>query len=187
MNVTQQEICTATKWVVVSQPFNQVNVSVIMATAGLRRQTFYDFFRDKYDVLGFIYREEIDHAAAYCRHYEYWPQTLTSILRYFDDNRAFYQRVLSLDVQNAPADVIRRHISTMIADVLTDMGRTEHISVADTYVKFLQSILSEALITALQDWILSRNPASLRDENEWLYHYLQDGFNGLVERQRVEA
>ncbi|KRM87886.1 TetR/AcrR family transcriptional regulator C-terminal domain-containing protein [Lacticaseibacillus thailandensis] len=185
MNRTQQKICTATKLVVVAHPFNQVNVSAIMAAAGLRRQTFYDYFRDKYDVLGFIYREEVAAAATYCRHYAYWPQTLRSMLRYFDANRAFYQRVLTLDMQNAPANVIQAHLRTTIGDVLADMQSTEHIHLAPAYVQFIQSVQSVALLAALQEWIGAAEPVTLAVENARLYRYLQDGLNGLAHSARA--
>ena len=104
---TKTKIIDATKRLVVSQPFSGINVTTIMQAAGLRRQTFYDYFRDKYDVLGTIYSTEVAAAAHYCGHYQYWPQTVASIVAYFCTNRAFYQRVLRIDEQYAPEQVIQ--------------------------------------------------------------------------------
>ncbi|MFD1431016.1 TetR/AcrR family transcriptional regulator C-terminal domain-containing protein [Lacticaseibacillus mingshuiensis] len=179
---TKETICAATKREVLTRPFSAITVTTIMQEAGLRRQTFYDHFRDKYDVLAYIYQTEVDNAAAYCRTYRYWPQTVARILQYFAANGAFYRQVLMLDVQNAPAEVIQTHFAAMFGDILHDMGQAEHLTLDDTDLTFTQNMLAAAMFSAVKAWLLATDPAPLADETAQLQQYLADQFAGLLQR-----
>lgn len=178
---TKETICAATKREVLTRPFSAITVTTIMQEAGLRRQTFYDHFRDKYDVLAYIYQTEVDSAAAYCRTYRYWPQTVARILQYFQANDAFYRQVLMLDVQNAPAEVIKMHFATMFGDILHDMGKAEHLTLDTADLTFLKNVLAAGMVAAIKAWLLAANPAPLA-ETAQLQQYLADQFNGLLQR-----
>ncbi|MCI1985116.1 MAG: TetR/AcrR family transcriptional regulator C-terminal domain-containing protein [Lactobacillus sp.] len=184
---TKTKIADATKRLVISQPFTAINVTTIMREAGLRRQTFYDYFRDKYDVLGAIYASEVAAAAHYCGHYRYWPQTVASIVAYFAANRAFYQRVLQIDEQNAPEQVIRQHLQTMVADIFTTMGQAETVVIDTAYCGFVKTLLGDALLAGLKSWLLAPTPVSAAQETTYLQAYFQDEINGFLLRARKLA
>ncbi|WP_125706580.1 TetR/AcrR family transcriptional regulator C-terminal domain-containing protein [Lacticaseibacillus daqingensis] len=181
---TQQRITEATKQLVVGTPFSEINVTSIMKTAGLRRQTFYDYYRDKYDVLGDIYQHEIDAAVQYCGNYRYWPRTLHTMLAYFATNAAFYRVALAIDEQNAPEDVILGHLQHMIGQILHDMGAAETVTVDEVYIAFLQGMLSHAFVAALKAWLndLKRPPVTTLEAQ--LSTFLTDGFNGFLARAK---
>ncbi len=181
---TKTKIKDATKQLVISQPFSSINVTTIMRLAGLRRQTFYDYFRDKYDILGEIYATEVAQAAHYCGHYQYWPQTVASIVAYFGTNRAFYRRVLTIDEQNAPEQVIQHHLQTMVQDIFKTMGAAEQVIIDTTYCQFLKTMLGDALLAGIKNWVLAPKPDSVAQETAYLQAYFQDGINGFLLRAR---
>ncbi|WP_461215156.1 TetR/AcrR family transcriptional regulator C-terminal domain-containing protein [Lacticaseibacillus sp. GG6-2] len=181
---TKTKIEDATKRLVVSQPFANINVTTIMQVAGLRRQTFYDYFRDKYDVLGEIYATEVAQAAHYCGHYQYWPQTVASIVAYFGTNRAFYQRVLTIDEQNAPEQIIQTHLQNMVADIFKTMGDAEQVIIDTQYCQFLKTMLGDALLAGIKAWLLAEAPVTIAQETANLQAYIQDGINGFLLRAR---
>ena len=181
---TQTKIEDATKRLVISQPFGSINVTTIMQAVGLRRQTFYDYFRDKYDVLGEIYATEVAQAAHYCGHYQYWPQTIASIVAYFDTNRAFYQRVLTIDEQNAPEQIIQAHLQTMVQDIFKTMAEAEQVIIDTAYCQFLKTMLGDALLAGIKNWVLAADPVSSDQETAYLQAYFQDGINGFLLRAR---
>lgn len=181
---TKTKIKDATKRLVVAQPFSSINVTTIMQQAGLRRQTFYDYYRDKYDVLGDIYSSEVAAAAHYCGHYQYWPQTVASIVAYFGTNRAFYQRVIQIDEQNAPETVIQAHLRQMVADIFKTMGEAEQVLIDTSYCKFLKDLLGAALLSGIKEWFLADDPVPVQQETEYLQAYFQDGINGFLLRAR---
>ncbi|MCI1914426.1 MAG: TetR/AcrR family transcriptional regulator C-terminal domain-containing protein [Bifidobacteriaceae bacterium] len=177
------KIATATKDLVVTHDFGSITVADIVTTAGLRRrQTFYDYFRDKYDVLEWIYRTEITEVAPNCTTYRNWPSTLRRMLHYFDENQPFYRKVLELDERNAPEEVIARHISEMIGIIFSDLGETEHLLINDSYCTFLQRMLSSALLDELKAHLTSDKHETTDEEIADLRRYIEDGINGLLLR-----
>ncbi|WP_179396053.1 TetR/AcrR family transcriptional regulator C-terminal domain-containing protein [Lacticaseibacillus absianus] len=181
---TQQRIIDATKQLVVSEAFSEINVTSIMKAAGLRRQTFYDYYRDKYDVLGDIYQHEIDAAVQYCGNYRYWTRTLHTMLAYFAANAAFYAVVLRIDEQNAPEDVIVSHLHRMIGQILRDMGAAEMIVVDPAYVDFLQGLLSHAFVAALKQWLAATPRPAVATLEAQLNTFVADGFAGTLARAK---
>ncbi|WP_343031830.1 TetR/AcrR family transcriptional regulator C-terminal domain-containing protein [Secundilactobacillus folii] len=181
---TKEKIMAATKQLVASQPFNNITVTTIMTVTGMRRQSFYDHFRDKYDVLAAIYSTEVKRAVRYCGNYRFWPQTLLSMLQYFDDNRYFYQHVLKLDVQNAPEEVIKAHLRSMVGSIFKSLGDYEKVSIDSDYCSFLQGTLGAALYHSLKKWLYESNAVSLQTEYQFLKYYLEDGINGFLLRTR---
>lgn len=181
---TKLRIAKATKQLVISQPFESISVTNIMATANLRRQTFYDYFHDKYAVLDWIYTTEINEAVKYCNTYRYWPQTLLKMMTYFENNRLFYQKVIILDQQNAPEDVIASHLRQMIGNIFIDLSKKEQLPINNDYCKFLQALLSRTLLAELKRFLQPDSPINLHDEVTNLRHYLDDGINGMLLRTR---
>lgn len=181
---TKAKIMAATKQLVVSQPFDKITVTTIMTVTGMRRQSFYDHFRDKYDVLAEIYSTEVKAAVRYCGNYQFWPQTLLAMLTYFDSNRTFYQHVLELDVQNAPEAVILEHLKTMVGQIFTSLGKFEKISIDTSYCDFLQKTLGGTLFLSLKDWLYRPDDVDLQMEYQYLKAYLEDGINGFLLRTK---
>ncbi|WP_268912337.1 dihydroxyacetone kinase transcriptional activator DhaS [Lentilactobacillus sp. SPB1-3] len=179
--LTKQRIANATKQLVLTKPFNQISVTNIMQTANLRRQTFYDFFHDKYDVLQWVYQSEVKEAVSRCTEYKTWPETMVKLLTYFNDNRQFYQRVIQIDDQNAPEEIIQEHIQNMIGSILADMARQKHINVDDDYFQFVQEMLSTSLVMRLKRF-LKDDSSNLVLEAKQIQFYLQDEINGLLLR-----
>lgn len=194
-------IAAATKELVASYDFDAITVSTITQAAGLkRRQTFYDYFRDKYDVLEWIYRTEVTEVAPNCTSYVNWPSTLRRMLTYFFENRRFYATVLQIDERNAPEEIIEQHIAQMIGTIFSDLAATEHLNADDEYCAFLQRMLSTALlqeITAFLTQAQSEEPSTsqtatqMRAQSQSLLietevanirRYIEDGINGLLLR-----
>lgn len=181
---TKNKIAQATKSLVVSDPFDRISVTSIMKTANLRRQSFYDYFHDKYDVLAWIYQTETDTAIKHCGNYRFWPQTLRRMLTYFAENHDFYRQLLPLDVQNAPETIIKTHLQTMIGSIFVSMGEAEHIAIDTDYCRFLQRTLGDSLYASVDQWLTNPDPQSMATQYQFLRHYLEDGMNGLLMRSK---
>lgn len=181
---TKLKIANATKHLVASQPFDHISVTSIMEAAQLRRQTFYDYFHDKYDVLDWIYTVEINEAVKYCNTYRYWPQTLLKMMTYFEENREFYQKVIEIDEQNAPEKVITNHIRQMVGNIFIDLSKKEQLPINTDYCSFLQELLSRTLLSELKRFLRPDSHLNLHDEVANLRDYLDDGINGLLLRTR---
>ncbi|WP_338214593.1 TetR/AcrR family transcriptional regulator C-terminal domain-containing protein [Lacticaseibacillus salsurivasis] len=175
-------IVQTTKALVGTMPLTQINVTTIMKQAGLRRQTFYDYYRDKYDVLGDIYRTEIDADVWYCGDYRRWPQTVHAMLAYFDANRDFYRQALQLDEQNAPETYIRAHLEEMCRTILRDLQHAEQLALSADYQQFLAAALADMSLGVLRRFLLTApaEPVAVVERN--LSSLIADNLAGLKAR-----
>lgn len=180
---TKQRIATATKDLVEHQDFSSITVTTIMKSAQLRRQTFYDHFRDKYDVLEWIYQSEIGNQAKRIS-FASWSKTLHDMVSYFAQNRKFYRAVLAIDGQNAPAEIIRDHFQTVVCAALVSMSREEKVTLGGEYCVFMRELLADGLMNELCRWMCGDAQRSTADESEFLQTYIEDQVNGMLLRRR---
>ena len=57
--ITKKKIAKAFKQLLKTEQFDKISVRKIMEVADIRRQTFYDHFLDKYDLLSWIFVTEL--------------------------------------------------------------------------------------------------------------------------------
>jgi probable dihydroxyacetone kinase regulator len=179
---TQQMIATAFKQLMVEQPFNKISVTTIMNKTGIRRQTFYDYFPDKYALLDWIYDQEIGVYIDEHLSYIHWTQVLAQLFNYFDANRAFYQNALSIEGQNAFERHFIHHVHQLINRIIQDLASAHHITLSTDYQAFLLSFLSNALVAYTAEWLRSRHPQSVSKVITALKMTLTDTINGLLLR-----
>lgn len=93
-------IAEAMKTLMRSNPIEKITIRQIQEAAGVSRRSFYRYFRDKFDLLEWIYNYE------FCRYVEVLPEK--SIWDYYPDilkglrsDPAFYYRAFSFQGQNS--------------------------------------------------------------------------------------
>lgn len=77
----------ALKELMLAKPINKISVREITDSCKISRHTFYNHFRDMYDLLGYLYRTEvIDDLYRFC-HTATWKQAVLLVLNYTCENR----------------------------------------------------------------------------------------------------
>jgi probable dihydroxyacetone kinase regulator len=180
---TQNAIADATKQLVEQQGFASVTVTTIMNAAHLRRQTFYDHFKDKYDVVAWIYQNEAHGVTGHVQSGN-WTAVLKSLVQYFDNNRRFYRDILAVEGQNAPAAVVRECFKSIICNGLLSLSREEQVTIGGQYCQFMRELLADGVMQELQRWMTALNPRTAQQENEFLRTFIEDQINGLLLRRR---
>ncbi|WP_424348963.1 dihydroxyacetone kinase transcriptional activator DhaS [Latilactobacillus sp. 5-91] len=180
--VIQKEIATAFKTLMVDTPFKQISVTLIMRTAGIRRQTFYDYFPDKYALLTWIYDQEIGEYVADHLTYPHWTIILEQLLTYFEDNRTFYQNAITIDGQNSFETHFKHHLRQLVQIIIDDLTQLHHLTLSPTYQQFLLDYLSGAIVAYTASWLRTDQPQSIRQVSAALQITLTDTINGLLLR-----
>ena len=74
--ITKKRITKAFRDLLATREFDKISIVDIMESAGIRRQTFYNHFLDKYELLDWIFENDLteyitnnfyDHFISYCR------------------------------------------------------------------------------------------------------------------------
>ena len=116
--ITKKVIAYALKDLMKTKDFEKISIKEIMEHADYRRQTFYDHFSDKFELLDWIYKQEITEIISDFLTYEHWSKTIPRMLHYFEKNKEFYQKSLLIKENNSFDFYFSKHIQEFIKHIL---------------------------------------------------------------------
>lgn len=85
--VTRQAICGALKQLMAQKPLERITVAEIMDSCGMRRQHFYYYFTDIYDLLRWAFENEALELARCQVDRQGWQEGFLRLFRYIAENR----------------------------------------------------------------------------------------------------
>ena len=93
-DLTRQAIVTSTKILVSERPLEKVSVLDIVRHCGINRNTFYYYFKDKYDVMEWIFRMEVEPVLAPALAEKRLAPSVTALCSHMKQEKAFYTNAL---------------------------------------------------------------------------------------------
>ena len=186
-STTQKQIAAAFKTLMLNVPFKQISVTLIMQQAQLRRQTFYDYFKDKYDLLAWIFNTEAGADLAENLDYEHWTSSLLDLLRYLAANRLFYRNALATSEQNSFDRYFLAHTKHLTDKVVHDLLQTKNIPLTGAYLSFLREYFSRAVVSVIIHWLQSNRPATPEYLSHQLQAVIEDTISGFLNRVQKEV
>ena len=151
--ITKKVIAHALKDLMSHQPFQKISISEIMHTADMRRQTFYDHFMDKYDLLAWIYTQETKENIEDFLDYEHWTKSITRLLYYLAENKAFYQNALMVKEQNDFEEIFFNHSKKLIETIVIDIKKNQTINLEHQDLDFYCSFYAHAFVGVIIAWL----------------------------------
>jgi probable dihydroxyacetone kinase regulator len=145
--ITQKALAIAMKELMTALPFTKISVQDICQKCGISRKSFYYHFRDKYDLISWIFYTEYLCVAANKKYNDCW-QYLLDLCEYLYRNKTFYLRAFAITGQNAFTEyfyeVSRPYISDFLEPMLFDNDNNR------SYMTFFADIPLLAIIRWLQ-------------------------------------
>ncbi|MGX6970627.1 dihydroxyacetone kinase transcriptional activator DhaS [Vagococcus bubulae] len=92
--ITKKVIAYSLKDLLKTTPYQKISIKDIMSNAEYRRQTFYDHFTDKEDLIIWIYQQELTEIVEHFINYDHWTVIIKRLVDYFKKNKLFYQKTL---------------------------------------------------------------------------------------------
>ena len=121
--------------------FVNIGVQDIVKNCNVSRTAFYNHFKDKYDLVGWIYRSDTEQICEGISNLE-WREYHTKILEYMQKEREFYNNVSAYRGQNCISDYVTTYcILCMEQQLKRALGVVE---------------LSEDIETSIYMWNLAR-------------------------------
>ena len=125
VDITKKEIATAFKNLMEKKSFDSITVSEIMSVCGLNRLTFYYHFQDKYDLLDWLYQNEIVNVMKTDLSFETWPDNLFNVLTLVRENKRYYRNALiggKGEFADYVVDTFRQILSGAIEKIAEEAG-----------------------------------------------------------------
>lgn len=179
-NQTKQTLAAAMKDLMKREHFAKISVGDICQACRMNRKSFYYHFRDKYDLVNWIFQTEFLEAVQRRPYDSAWP-LIQELCDYFYENRAFYHNALSVQGQNSFQDYFREVLDPVFRSYAVDLFDGEAPDDGDT--SFFINFLSDALIAAMLRWLSSRDCMPPARFTELLQLSARGGANILSHRE----
>ena len=102
-NVTKKALTDAMKQLMKEKAFEKISVTDICECCGMNRKSFYYHFKDKYDLVNWIYYTEFIMMAGLRQFSSAWD-LLEAVADLFYRSQDFYRRALEIEGQNSFRD-----------------------------------------------------------------------------------
>lgn len=149
--LTKKALADSLKKLLTHLPFNKITVTEICQECGMHRQSFYYHFKDKYELVNWIFHDEFVNPMLKNPDLIGRLKFLQEICQYFYDNRDFYRKVLAINEQNSFSEYLSHFLQKVFYQYFRNiLGSIEDI---DFYIDFY----TDAMISTIKRWISSEN------------------------------
>lgn len=120
--ITKRHIATTLKEMVRQQGFSSLSVGELIRRCDISRNTFYYHFRDKYEVVSWIFYDEVRPFLAQFDRLENWTAGLSELCLYLQASREFYIPMLEVEGQNSFCECLTHFYQDLIYALLLKQG-----------------------------------------------------------------
>lgn len=167
---TKSMFAAALKELLKTRQLKNLRVNDICAWCGAKRQTFYYHFRDKYNLVAWIYWKDLETSV---REYSgnLCEEQLACLLNRLDAERAFYRKVFSETAQNSLDDSIYRYNVEKTEELLK-----QHLEENSINEELLFSIRyhAAAWVACMRQWVVSSSPCPAAELAAAIYRNMPD-------------
>jgi len=146
-SITKQALANSIKELMLEKPLSKINVGDIVKRCNLSRKSFYYHFKDKYDLVNWIFYTEFVSKFQNGTDILGW-ELLEDICNFFYENKVFYRNALEVRGQNSFYDYFGEVLSTIIE--LHFKNAFENHQNSSFYVVFF----TDAIRTSITRWLL---------------------------------
>lgn len=149
--VTKCLIATALKETMQNVSLADITVSSLVEKTGINRKTFYNHFKDKYDLVNWIFCDEVAVNIAGYYKLATWPQASLMLCYYIRANALFYTSALRYSGQNSLVQYLEGFFYEKTAVLCKEAVGSNTFSKAD--FDFAVDYLSHASFCVFLTWI----------------------------------
>ncbi len=146
--MTKKVLAYALKRLMASRPLSKITVGDICEACDMNRKSFYYHFRDKYDLVNWIfYTEFFDE---FHRDTSNGPDAMLRLCEFFEKHRDFYRNALAQRGQDSFYEYLGQVISPVINNRLAPYFAT------DPYRDFYTDLMMHIYRDAIVRWVMDR-------------------------------
>ncbi len=174
-NMTKKALASALKELMKTVPFSKISVGDICNMCEMNRKSFYYHFKDKYDLINWIYTSEFV-VGLQNKIYDSEWNILEDLCDYFYENRDFYRKALQIEGQNSFYDYFRDVLKTVFTEYIKDVF--ENCENSEFYVTFY----SDAFVASIVRWISDKDCMKPQEYTVLLHSCLMDFAKAIMNR-----
>jgi len=148
--LTKRALASALKELMAEVSFDKINVGHICEKCDMNRKSFYYHFKDKYDLVNWIFDVEFISIVSRNRNDDHW-ELFETLSDYFYENRSFYRKALKITGQNSFSEHFREFLFPLLKKRLEEIA-----SIKDIH-DFGVLLLVDVIICAFERWLSEKN------------------------------
>ena len=155
--ITKRALADALKAQLEEEPFAKISVGDICARCDMNRNSFYYHFKDKFELVNWIFDTEFLEAVAQQPSGEY-KAFMQQLLHYLYENRDFYRKMLKVQGANSfseqLAQLVEAHMKDLIAVQMEELS--DQIP-AQVVHQFHLTFVTDCIVCAVERWLMDKN------------------------------
>lgn len=153
-NTTKNVLAAALKEVMAEKPLEKIGIGEICERCGMNRKSFYYHFKDKYDLVNWIFDTEFM-AAAGAETYERRVDLLLELCQYFYENRRFYCNALHIRGQNSFLEHFHDLVRAAVIQRLTQVSELQELQ---ELPDFCIDFMADGFTCTIARWLYEKDP-----------------------------
>ena len=146
-NLTKSALSAAMKELMAKHPMEKIKIGDIVGLCNMNRQSFYYHFRDKYDLVNWIYYTEFVEKIQNSLEDLGW-ELIEKMCEFFYENRAFYSNALRVKGQNSFSEYFDEVMHPLIHSQIKDTFKDEPNQ------EFCAIFFADAIRVSITKWLL---------------------------------
>lgn len=176
-NTTKEIISHSFKKLACDKVIDKISITNIMDQTDYRRQTFYDHFDDKYDLITWIFSYEISELIELISVWERREDTLFYLLKYLEENKVYYKRMFSNIKMDSFKDYFVYSIKKEIRTIVKDYYKNHvHSAYNQNSMEITTDFYAYGLSEMLYRWVLKDCVPQTNDFHELLIQAIPTKF-----------
>ena len=150
--MTKNLISDSLKTLMNKRPFEKITIKMITDEAGVIRPTFYNYFCDKYEVLEWIFSEEIIESVKEMFRENMYQEGMKLLFTRMKNDSSFYKKAFAVEGQNSFKTIVKRYLTEAFEEAFAlsrqlsgegDSGAVSRKVAASFYAVALEDFLYE--------------------------------------------
>lgn len=156
--ITKKRIAKAFKELFLENDFEKISIVTIMDRAGIRRQTFYNHFLDKYQLLDWIFQNDLKEQITDNLDFISGKHLLQELFHYLEEEQPFYQKAFEIHGQNNFFSYFIDYCQLIVEKILTDYPGQSDFPQDSTFLAFHKNYQTLALAETLKQVVQGQIP-----------------------------
>jgi probable dihydroxyacetone kinase regulator len=182
--ITKKAMAESIKELMKKKSLEKITVSDIVQNCGLNRQTFYYHFKDKYDLVNWIYYSEIVATLADVSDGADWSTAMLNALNIMKKEKVFYIGSLNVDRQCIFQDYLFNATRDMLLEIVEQLSAQNGFEMEAADRAFIAEFYTYGLVGMVIRWAKSGMKESPSEIVGRLAHFIDDSKRVSAARYR---
>ncbi|MDC7222509.1 MAG: TetR/AcrR family transcriptional regulator C-terminal domain-containing protein [Spirochaetales bacterium] len=184
-DITKKALARTLKELMNLHCLEKITIKQLTGACGVNRQTFYYHFRDIYDLLYWIYQQEIIKPLSHYRCYARWREGLTLVFTFLEDNKGFCLNSYRALGRAQGEALLNQFAFECLRDVVEELAREKKLPCEKK--DFIARFYGDGFSGLLVRWLEQGAPGSGHDLVEDLSRLVEGDLARAIKKMALPA